>query len=229
MKNLYTFILLASSFGAIHAQDFGYEPAQELYTDLETDSYNFAHIDIVPPGGIQFGWETVENTLPDGWTYSLCDYTDCYTNIPDDGMMTVISPSEASSGVKGFLKITVDPGLVEGTATVKFYVYNSADYDEGDTITFTFNHSSSLSVDGLTAKTLTVYPNPASDYLYIENQTVDHFDFQLMNLVGEVVYEGAVQSAHQMKVDVSAFESGIYFLGYISKDGIRHTQKVLIK
>ena len=87
----------------------------------------------------------------------------------------------------------------------------------------------SLNVQSLSAKTLSVYPNPASDYLQITNQTVENFDFKLMNLIGEVVYEGSIRSAHEAKLDVSFFEPGVYFLGYISEEGVRHTKKILVK
>lgn len=230
MKKLY--ILLFIWLPAMsHGQNYLYSPSQVLDTDLMTNEYNFAQIDMWTPDstGITFGWEAIENTIPVEWTYSLCDYTNCYSGIPANGTMTPISTASMQAGTKGFLKITVDPADVSGTAVVRFKIFNTGDVSAADTITFNFNHVSTAGIASTENGTFDIYPNPANDVLNISNGFDTETSWSIVDMSGRV-YESGVVSANSTSVlKVSDLSTGIYFVKYMGSDGNRRTEKLVIR
>ncbi len=64
-------------------------------------------------------------------------------------------------------------------------------------------------------ETLTVYPNPTGDVLYVKGNPEDLAALQILNITGQVVRDrvpAILKSATQLQVDVSALEAGIYTL-----------------
>lgn len=75
-------------------------------------------------------------------------------------------------------------------------------------------------IDTYTTKTVSVYPNPAVDHVYIEG---DLEDFVILSQLGEVVLQGNI---NQGSIDISTLPAGIYF---ISDKERSVTQKLIIK
>lgn len=68
-----------------------------------------------------------------------------------------------------------------------------------------------------------VYPNPATDVVYIENAVESNL--RVIDMTGKVVVERNIQSINEA-VGVSQLEKGIYFVE-ITKDGIKNVQKLI--
>jgi Secretion system C-terminal sorting domain len=71
-------------------------------------------------------------------------------------------------------------------------------------------YGSALSVDDNSAndKTITIFPNPVTDYLHIVKSKIEgNYPIFIYNSVGQLVYSGV-----EDKIRVSDFSSGIYFL-----------------
>jgi len=77
-----------------------------------------------------------------------------------------------------------------------------------------------------TARTM-VFPNPATEYLYVEPNTQDVFNLQLIDLTGRVVaaLRGVVG---QQQINVSGMAPGVYMLKVESKDNVL-TRKVVVR
>ncbi|QLH53520.1 MAG: hypothetical protein CH6_1577 [Candidatus Kapaibacterium sp.] len=75
---------------------------------------------------------------------------------------------------------------------------------------------------------LTLYPNPAKDYLYIDNLDKDFFfsEFQIYNTLGKIVCEGKLQTN---RIDVSNLEEGVYFIKISAKGKIVYQKFVKMK
>ncbi len=56
-----------------------------------------------------------------------------------------------------------------------------------------------------------IFPNPASDQLRIENYELQETQFEIINLLGEVVLSGTLDREKTM-IDVSSLTKGIYFV-----------------
>ncbi|KAA6434140.1 T9SS type A sorting domain-containing protein [Dyadobacter flavalbus] len=76
------------------------------------------------------------------------------------------------------------------------------------------------------AKVVSIYPNPATDRLYIESDSAHEIEsVQLLSMEGKSVYQS---SASVKQVDVSEFAAGSYILVITHKDGVKNSRKVLI-
>ncbi len=76
---------------------------------------------------------------------------------------------------------------------------------------------------GLTDKVLdqvTIYPNPASNILYIENLPADlTSEFQVLNMEGRVCLQSELNSNAHKQIDVSVLNDGMYLLKITANNG----------
>src|SRR5687768_8832992 len=54
---------------------------------------------------IQMNWTKINQNLPAGWDYALCDYQTCYPGIPSSGSMSPILPGDS-----GYFKLNILSG-----------------------------------------------------------------------------------------------------------------------
>lgn len=228
MKTL--ILLLALSPIAVGAQEFVYDISSEIADTIPSESYtNVGMYFTTPtPEAIRFDWELVSNTFPVGWNYSLCDHTSCYTGIPNDGMMTPITLDQSIAGTKGFFIVTTNPGLIYGTGVVEIYVYDSNDYSRGDTVSFTITNLNNLSIPEPTLN-VSIYPNPASEFMSLTNNSNDAFSYELFSVVGSLLQNGNVAANSSKKLDVAELPKGVYFIKITSSAGIRRTEKIIVR
>lgn len=85
-----------------------------------------------------------------------------------------------------------------------------------------------LGVDEINSSNFNIYPNPTSDILNIEQNTVNEMSISIVDLSGkEVFYENKINKK-TTNIDVSQLNSGIYFIILNSVDNIE-TKKIIIK
>ena len=142
--------------------------------------------------------------------------------------MTPITLSMAQNGAQGFFKISLHPGTIPAFATVKIYLYDINDYNVGDTVTFTFNMDDELGTDESDLSQLLIYPNPAVNQVTIDNIQPNQEKIEIFNILGELVYTLKVGGLAKQTIDMSAFDSGIYFVSYLDAQGIRKANKLTI-
>ncbi|HMT30672.1 MAG TPA: T9SS type A sorting domain-containing protein, partial [Bacteroidia bacterium] len=76
---------------------------------------------------------------------------------------------------------------------------------------------------------ISVYPNPASEYITLKNSTSDkHFDLTIQDVVGKFVYNRKNISGSLEKIDVRSFPKGVYVVT-VSQDKKFYNQKLIIK
>ena len=71
-----------------------------------------------------------------------------------------------------------------------------------------------------------VYPNPASDVLYIETEGSENYQWELRDLTGRILKSGEGQG--KTAVDVRSYPAGVYMLTF-SIGGQKQTRKVVIR
>jgi hypothetical protein len=74
---------------------------------------------------------------------------------------------------------------------------------------------------------INVYPNPASDLVYISNQSEFAVRYELRNALGQLVLSDVCQSS-QHEISTSNLPSGIYFLTLLNGDRSLRQQKLII-
>ena len=73
-----------------------------------------------------------------------------------------------------------------------------------------------------------IYPNPASDVLYIEN-AFEVREIRIMNVFGQMVLDIPVQNKNFVELNTSDFEAGVYILCVYGENGYKGTTKFIIK
>lgn len=95
---------------------------------------------------------------------------------------------------------TVDNGYCIGKDSITVYVLGADGIEELDI-----------------ASLISIYPNPVNDVLNIEMGDVDVSEVQIINSMGQVVYQNGIEG-RMMSLDVSTFTAGMYFVRFI-EDG----------
>lgn len=92
------------------------------------------------------------------------------------------------------------------------------------------NKPAFVGVDEVTgdAVNITVYPNPASDYVYI-NSTSEIIDISVFNLLGGKVYEKSYRGVSRSVIDITSYQPGYYFVMIESPSGEIVTKKVVVR
>ncbi len=228
MKNIYLIIALVATSFVGNAQNFVY--STEMHIDEEIQS-NFATFDISfttqVPRDITFEWKVISNDLPSEWDMSLCDYTGCYSGIPNSGRMTAITEENAQNGVKGFFKLNLQHMDFIGSGKCVLYVYDEADESLGDTVSFTLNYQgTNLSIEEKESlMALNVFPNPASEKINVEFSGV--FSGTVVNSLGQ--YVARFEGKDSAVLDISELRIGVYFIQVTSETGATMTERIVVK
>ncbi len=120
---------------------------------------------------------------------------------------------------------------LDGADTVRILVASSGQSDVSDSSTLyvddvTMTYVPGLGVKNVVANDVKVYPNPASETLYIDAKGNEGAGFTLFSVNGQVV-ANKVLSANDA-VDVSALPEGLYFYTITGKDNIVQRGKVSV-
>ncbi|MEZ5146042.1 MAG: T9SS type A sorting domain-containing protein [Bacteroidales bacterium] len=75
---------------------------------------------------------------------------------------------------------------------------------------------------------ITIAPNPASNKVLIQTKGYIINTIRIIDFLGKVVLETAFDRAGDIKMDLSTFHRGIYFIS-ISGEGFTHTEKLILK
>jgi len=82
----------------------------------------------------------------------------------------------------------------------------------------------STGIEDLPDHPLHIYPNPASDYIQLDQTTVDAV-FRVYDLTGKVVLHGVTSTS---RIDVSTLPSGRYFMEVISEANERFSNDLIV-
>ena len=110
--------------------------------------------------------------------------------------------------------------------TYTYYVWDGADFISKGIATFYYSDIVGIN-EAIDNSFLTIYPNPANDYLMINTQSINNDEIQIFNAFGQNVM--IVESLHnvpQQRIDISQLPSGIYFIR-ISNDVNNITKKII--
>ena len=205
----------------LSAQTFNASPGPLLQQEIQFNQANECYIYFDNPSGdsLQLHWRLVESNLPDAWDADLCDYGLCYIGIPSNGLMSTVYDT-----IRPYLKLILQPGDAPGATWIWFRVYEEGNQDNFVDVFFSLYTPGTLGADSPLESTLVAYPNPASQYLFLENNQSARVIFRVSNVQGQLVWQGSVSAFSQEKVEVGDWPDGFYFL----QNGSR-IQKIVVQ
>jgi hypothetical protein len=171
--------------------------------------------------------------VPTQWTELLC-WAPCDDNLleglcvgsaqmasnPWNSTTVTVSVGEAAE-----IKPDISVISVEGPGLFRFYVVeNNTILDSVDLCI-----NCSLSIDEKAdAMGMSVYPNPANDFISINtNGLSDHYTVRITDVLGKVVYTD--EAGPIKKVDTGDFKNGVYLITVMEKGVALQTRRVVVK
>jgi len=128
--------------------------------------------------------------------------------------------------------ITVNPGKILDYEVQEFYILTIQVSDNvfTDNATITINITDSIETSAVSIKSSSLikfYPNPATYFLYLEipDDLKEGFGVELINLAGQVTFS---QSGLTEQIDVTQFQTGIYFVKVRAQNNEIIAGKVMI-
>lgn len=106
-------------------------------------------------------------------------------------------------------------------------------YNPSDSVAFTVNYQVNgvpLSQKEVAKPELSVYPNPADDFLRVQYEVTKDASFELINLVGAKVYSTRLDAqSTEMELDLSNLNPGVYFYTLKSEGKVVISRKLVIR
>jgi hypothetical protein len=81
-------------------------------------------------------------------------------------------------------------------------------------------------IQNITKNSISIYPNPATDLVTITSGS-NITAVEVLNYIGQVVYNNPATETKKIQVNVSGFEAGVYFVKVTTADGIK-TSKITV-
>ncbi len=106
--------------------------------------------------------------------------------------------------------------------------YNAADTSDYLDVTFYISVSPTVSTIETQARTVSVYPNPATDVIYVETKGLINGKIRLMNMAGQTVKTKNFSGDDRTNVDVRDLPAGVYMLQTTSSGQVKDVQRIVI-
>lgn len=246
MKTLFTsiFAIACFSFSAISQFEFyvqgdltgtNYAGSKYTYQAVNISNENPVYVDVVNKTGSSETYVVGRKKLTPvaaSWEDGFCwEGSDGFgICIPPSSMMqdefqmqnndVAILPDEA-----GELKAQFFPEIADvGSFTYRYYIGTLTD-NKMDSMDIEV-YITPLSVPEPTTLTIGIQPNPATEYITINADGVTTADIQIVDVLGNVVYNSSIQGS--TTIDVAEYRNGIYFVT-VSGEGTRVSRKVIVR
>ncbi len=193
----------------VKGQSFQPLPAALVSQEVALNQANECYLYFDNPTGdtLHLKWRQLEISQPAGWDIDLCDYGTCYIGIPPNGTMNVVFDT-----IRPYLKLIVQPGANPGAAWCWFRVQEVGDANNFADVYF------SLFTPGTTATQVPeptswrVFPNPAHDWLVIDNPSFQTVPARLLTLTGQVIWQENIAANTRTRIPLTDWPTGLYFL-----------------
>jgi hypothetical protein len=167
------------------------------------------------------------------WTESIC-----WGPIPDPTFLgscnnpgsaqTWISPlTEAinlSSSVYGLATMHINPMGTSGNCHYRYYITTAA----GDPVdSVDVKMTSTARIKENESVTLSVYPNPVSEYLTVASTATGEMSVSITDVLGKEVF--ADRFSGSKKIDLVGFATGVFIVSITNNEGYAQTRRIVVR
>ena len=114
-----------------------------------------------------------------------------------------------------------------GTYPVKLVATNS--YGSNETVKQGYITVGTTGIETAGQKTLTVFPNPATDYVWVRGAECPVQSVKISDITGKTIPVPVSKEHEGIRLDVSGLRSGMYLLQVVIPEGVISTQKLIKK
>lgn len=183
-----------------------YEPTAS--TSMTNNSTN--------PIDTMFVWRVIEYTNPSGWVLAFCDPFYCNSNTKLDSSNSFV----LKAGKPGLLKADIYFNGVSGVGVMKIRIHSVMDPSISDTFSITATSWLTSVKKSAAPKNLTVYPNPATEYVMVDVPSKTATTIEVYNVLGSKVRTYQHESGAQARLDLADLQKGVYFIRIHDKTGV---------
>lgn len=216
-------VVLCATAGRAMAQSYALEPGDtvEMWGMMEDLATLTIEQHNVTGDTLRLKWEKVSESVPQGWEASNCDNAICNTTLVDSGAMNPVY-----AGEYGLMLLHVTPHVNEGTAVIRYAVWDMAMPEQRDTLTYILHVDGTMgTASGGPQEPWRPYPNPATDAIRLRETDNGPVWVELMDTGGRTVLRTVVDGT--CKIDVGHVERGTYRLKTQGKGPVRMTQLII--
>lgn len=192
-----------------------------MMEDLETLSIQQPNIS---NDTIILKWKKVSESVPSLWEANVCDNASCNTSLVDSGTMNPVLQSEY-----GLLLLHITPHTNFGTAVVRYAVWDIANPELKDTLTYilTVNNTSGIA-DAENKNSFSIFPNPAKENINIISNFQSGFHYLITDVSGKEINKG-ISKTNSISVSKENLPNGVYNVSIFTENKIVNTKKILIQ
>ena len=155
------------------------------------------------PDTLFLAWKQVSITLPSQWEAYLCDNGNCYTILPDSGVM-----SPVPDGDYGLLSLHIVPKTNYGTAIIRYAVWDVKHASIKDTLTWVINSNTS-GVVTVSEGTPQVYS--FNKKLYVNTPAFNIRHITLYAITGQLLFQKNLDQQNDI-IDLTYLNDGVYIV-----------------
>lgn len=126
--------------------------------------------------------------------------------------------------IRGFTLPNITAGNHTLKHTIPTAVFNQQQGDVYLSVYMQGKSSGTLNVKDVKTTDVSIYPNPTSDFINIKSP-IDVMSITLFSVDGRKLFENHKEN----KIDISAYNTGIYILNIVLKDGTSFKHKIIKK
>jgi hypothetical protein len=207
---------------------FSWSPNDTIETVIASNSYTELKIDEINEtgGDLNLSVEVVYRNIPAGWDGMICIEGLCLGTVPVVG--TTADMATVNSTTNGWTRWTVNPLGDLGSAELRVRVYDKDNPTDGDTATWIVTSEPLGLQDYEESGNFRIYPNPASEFVTIDNNNqIDILEFYTIQ--GKLVKTETLSSAIKQTIYVHDLPSGLYFVNALSESEITGVRKIFIQ
>jgi len=221
-----------NSFYTLQERDFVMYPGEQVLTKVQFTA---------PVGGvysISVDWEAIlgDADIIDMWVYTNGEFADgiIYDGLPDGFQELFAGVTHGITSRVGFGKLQI----LQAGEVVLFEVGKCEDDSFADalltnicvTLVQAGTENRTTQIEAISGD-LQVFPNPANSFTYLQlNDIKEEHTIRILDQLGKTVWiSNGVNDHSQIRIDVSQFPNGVYFVTVQTKTGIRTKRLVVSK
>ncbi len=215
-----------NSAGTVYGEQLSFTTEEVVLPTIEFNQISASGDESVSSINLQIDlsnafYQDVKVDYSVGGTVSIDDVE----NLLDAGNGTLTISSGVSSVTFNVSSI-IDDLIEEEDETIVFTLSNPQNATLGDNTTFTYtiiDNDDLTNTSDILDEELNIYPNPCSDYLYLELGGEDFSNIYVSDFLGRKVF--VFNDIVENKLDVSSLKNGVYVLTLVNYQGIKTTFK----
>ncbi|MEN9334258.1 MAG: hypothetical protein RLY35_1438 [Bacteroidota bacterium] len=204
MKKISLVLIILVNFSLAWSQNFSFQP-DTIHRTLALDAFSIDQIDITPlytNDTAYISYRLIENTCPAEWEFILCDWSDCFIDMPNTDAMHPLP-----NGYDALVKISTHPHGVEGSGHLQFWIFPTGQMAEHESIYFYYHTPNAMAIPQETLSALQYHWN--DNELRIHN--APHGDWKLLDSSGRILSAGKSPTT-EFSLFQTGITSGLYFM-----------------